>query len=68
MSETVKKALTAEMFEKRYSDLFKGTSEWQAIETSTGETYSWDDKSTYIQNPPFFEGMGKEPGDFSDIQ
>ncbi|MBD65394.1 MAG: aconitate hydratase AcnA [Halobacteriovoraceae bacterium] len=68
IAETVAKALSADMFQKRYSDVFKGTPEWQAIETSTGETYSWDESSTYIQNPPFFEGMTKNPEGVEDIK
>lgn len=66
--ELVQQALSAKMFETRYANVFDGTSEWQGIQTSTGETYSWDEKSTYIQNPPFFEGMTKNPEAVSDIK
>ena len=69
IEETVRECLTSEMFSSRYADVFKGTPEWQAIDTAAAsETYSWSDASTYIQNPPFFDGMGSEPGSFEDIK
>lgn len=53
----VERSVTPEMFSSRYADVFKGPEEWQKISTVEGETYKWDSSSTYIQNPPFFEGM-----------
>ena len=53
----VENALTPEMFKERYADVFKGPQEWQDVKTVTGKTYAWSDASTYIQNPPFFDGM-----------
>lgn len=64
----VEKALTPQMFKDRYSDVFKGTVEWQAVQNATGKTYDWSDASTYIQNPPFFEGMTMDVGNASDIE
>lgn len=62
VEDFIQSSLTREMFVDRYSDVFKGTKEWQAIGgTATGETYDWQDSSTYIQNPPFFEGMEMQP-------
>lgn len=55
------KILTSEMFTKRYSEVFKGPKEWQSIPTVAGFTFKWDDKSTYVKNPPYFVGMGKQP-------
>lgn len=49
------------MFRKEYADVFKGNEQWQAIKTSTGKTYEWDSKSTYIQHPPFFDHMKIKP-------
>ncbi|MAX68046.1 MAG: aconitate hydratase AcnA [Halobacteriovoraceae bacterium] len=63
----VQKSLTPEMFKKRYSNVFEGTKEWQEIQTSTGETYNWNDDSTYIQNPPYFEGMQVNTDQINDI-
>ena len=53
----VEKALTPEMFKSRYANVFDGTEEWQRIASAKGKTYEWSTASTYIQNPPFFEGM-----------
>ncbi|HCR86177.1 MAG TPA: hypothetical protein DIV86_05810 [Alphaproteobacteria bacterium] len=61
VEEVVNKFVTAEMFASKYADVFKGTKEWQEIPVSGGETYSWE-KSTYINNPPYFEGMQKTAG------
>lgn len=57
VERTVAGALGREQFLSQYADVFTGSEEWQGIETSTGEMYEWDPASTYVQNPPFFEGM-----------
>ncbi len=51
-------ALTPDMFRRRYSNVFLGTEAWQAIAADTSQTYAWNPASTYVQNPPYFEGMG----------
>ena len=56
IAEAVRTAVTPEMFAQRYADVFKGDQMWQNIETSGGLTYDWPE-STYVANPPFFEGM-----------
>ena len=66
--KVVDQVISAEMFRERYADVFKGTSEWQAIKTSTGLTFDWDDSSTYVQNPPYFQGMGMEPGTIENVE
>ena len=58
--EVVDDVISADMFRSRYADVFNGTAEWQAIQTSGGMTYNWNDGSTYVQNPPYFEGMTRE--------
>ena len=68
VSETVAKVVTAELFAKRYADVFKGTPAWQNVQSTTGETFSWNPGSTYIQNPPFFTGLAPEPDDVTDIK
>ena len=69
VEDTVRDCLTSAMFTDRYSDVFKGTKEWQAIGgAESGETYDWQDASTYVQNPPFFEDMAGEPAPTSDIE
>jgi len=65
----VDKVVSADMFRARYADVFKGTKEWQAIHTSGGLTYDWNDGSTYVQNPPYFDGMTREvPDTASNIE
>jgi aconitate hydratase len=63
----IEKNITAKMFKSRYADVFKGDANWQGVSTSAGETYGWDDKSTYVQNPPYFAGMTKTPKPVTDI-
>ena len=64
----VQSSLTSDMFTKRYGNVFAGTQEWQAIGgAAASETYSWSDVSTYVQNPPFFDGMGEAAGKAEDI-
>ena len=59
--------ITNEMFEQKYGNVFEGDENWRGIKTSTGLTYGWDTGSTYVQNPPYFEGMSKEPKPIEDI-
>ncbi|MBE0435201.1 MAG: aconitate hydratase AcnA [Methylomicrobium sp.] len=54
----VRKFVTPEMFRERYADVFTGTQAWQAIEVAGSERYQWNERSTYIRKPPFFEGLG----------
>ena len=49
------------MFPRRYADVFKGDSQWRKITVKGGRTYAWDAKSTYVQNPPYFVGMSRNP-------
>ena len=53
-------AITPDMFRSRYGNVFKGTEAWQAIDTVDSQTYAWADDSTYVQNPPYFDGMSAE--------
>jgi aconitate hydratase len=57
----INKNVKSSMFKKRYADVFKGDKNWRAVSTSKGETYAWEGKSTYVQNPPYFVGMTSEP-------
>ena len=63
----VERTVTREAFQSKYADVFKGDEKWQAVETVDSETYNWPPTSTYIQNPPYFQNMAKEPGVISDI-
>ncbi|EIM71807.1 aconitate hydratase [Nitratireductor aquibiodomus RA22] len=68
IQEFIQKNVTRDLFEKKYAEVFKGDENWQAVQVPEGETYAWDDKSTYVQNPPYFVGMKKTTGDVSDIK
>jgi aconitate hydratase len=59
--------VTRELFKSRYADVFKGDANWQKVKTSTGLTYGWNAGSTYVQNPPYFEGITKTPKPITDI-
>src|SRR5207247_6014533 len=63
----IRKTLSKQMFAKKYADVFKGDSNWRAISVKGGLTYSWDKRSTYVQNPPYFVGMGRQPAPLTDI-
>ena len=66
--DVVDSVISADMYRSRYADVFKGTKEWQAISTSGGLTYEWDEGSTYVRNPPYFAGMTREvPDTIADI-
>ena len=67
IGETVRKVVTAEMFATRYSDVFKGDEQWQKIKVEGGATYGWPMASTYVQNPPYFEGMTMTPEPVTDV-
>ncbi len=68
IAELVERVVTREAFQSKYADVFKGDEKWQAVEVSGGETYDWPPQSTYIQNPPYFQGMAPEAGTISDIE
>jgi len=65
--ETIRKALTPEMFRKRYGNVFEGPEEWRKVKVKTGMTFEWEGSSTYIAEPPYFHDMGREPKPLSDI-
>ncbi len=67
IAEIMAVAVTPKMFSERYSDVFKGDELWQAIKTSGGQTYDWPLGSTYIQNPPYFDGMSTDVEAPSDV-
>lgn len=67
IQDAVNASLSREMFIERYANVFDGTPEWQAVPVSEGKTYKWNDKSTYIQHPPYFQGMSHEVAATADI-
>ncbi|WP_458096092.1 aconitate hydratase AcnA [Roseomonas sp. WA12] len=69
INEVVHRVLTREMFQSRYADVFKGDEHWQGIQVETGtDTYRWNSGSTYVQNPPYFEGMTADPAPVASVQ
>ena len=64
----IEKNVTRELFARKYADVFKGDENWQKVQAPSGQTYAWDDSSTYVQNPPYFAGMGRKAGHTSDIK
>ncbi|WP_302139603.1 aconitate hydratase AcnA [Halomonas alkalicola] len=67
IAEAVAKVNTA-MFSKEYAEVFDGDETWQALEVPRSKVYEWSEDSTYIQHPPFFEGMGREPDAIEDVE
>ncbi len=67
IAELVEATVTREAFQTKYADVFKGDEKWQGVDVPQQETYDWPPTSTYIQNPPYFQGMGPEPGTISNI-
>ncbi|HLI38499.1 MAG TPA: aconitate hydratase AcnA [Streptosporangiaceae bacterium] len=64
----VRDAIAAEMFARDYADVFEGDERWRSLAVPAGDTYEWDDASTYVRRPPYFDGMGAEPEPVSDIR
>ena len=63
----IAQSVRPEMFSEQYADVFSGSAEWQAIEAPGGLTYAWQDGSTYIKHPPYFDGMEAEPEALADV-
>jgi aconitate hydratase len=68
IQEFIQKYVTREIFAAKYADVFKGDENWQAVTIPEGQTYAWEDTSTYVQNPPYFVGMSKTAGSIDDIK
>jgi aconitate hydratase len=68
VAEVVGSCITREQFASSYDEVLKGSAAWQAIAGGSGDTFSWNGDSTYVKHPPYFQGMGAEPGSVSDIQ
>ena len=68
IEETLKSSLNAEMFIKRYSNISQGPKQWQEIKTEKSSIYNWDENSTYVKKPPFFENLSDEPEGFKPIK
>ena len=67
IEDILKKSLNADMFLKRYSNISEGPVQWQKIKTEPTSIYNWEETSTYVKKPPFFENLPDEPEDIKDI-
>ncbi len=68
IEDTLKDSLNAEMFIQRYSNVSEGPTQWQKIKTDKSSIYNWDEGSTYVKKPPFFESLPDEPEGFKEIK
>ncbi|MDE0808833.1 MAG: aconitate hydratase AcnA [Alphaproteobacteria bacterium] len=67
IEEVMRRSLSREMYRSRYANVFEGSEEWRAVQATPTMTYGWNSGSTYVQNPPYFEGMQPEPSEIEDI-
>lgn len=63
----VEQAIDADMFTRRYADVFAGDQHWQSLATPDGQTFDWDPQSTYVRKPPYFDGMSAQPSPVTDV-
>src|SRR6516165_7125355 len=67
IADVVRSAVAAEMFARDYADVFEGDDRWRALPVPEGDTFDWDDASTYVRHPPYFESMTAKPEPVTDI-
>jgi aconitate hydratase len=67
IQEVIDSSIASEMFTRDYADVFAGDERWKTLPTPTGQTFAWDDASTYVRKAPYFDGMGQEPQPVTDI-
>jgi aconitate hydratase len=68
IAETIEEAVQSDMFRKSYSEVFDGDEHWNSLDVPTGEEFAWDERSTYVRKPPFFEDMPREPEPITNIE
>ncbi len=68
VNDLVATCVTRQQFVEQYADVFKGPGDWQSIESATGNLYDWNEKSTYVQEPPFFEGLSADAKSIESIK
>jgi len=67
VEDVVKRHITGDLFQKSYMNVFRGDERWRGLKVPLGETFTWDDKSTYVKNPPYFDKMPETPSAVGDI-
>jgi aconitate hydratase len=68
VAATIEDAVQSDMFRKSYAEVFEGDERWASLELPTGELFAWDEESTYVRRPPFFDGLDREPAQIGDIE
>ncbi|HYM44345.1 MAG TPA: aconitate hydratase AcnA [Steroidobacteraceae bacterium] len=68
VQEVLKRSIDSQMFRTSYASVFQGDENWAGIQVPAGKRYSWDEKSTYVKNPPYFEGMTMTPAALADVR
>jgi aconitate hydratase len=68
VQQAIDKSIDRAMFEKVYGAVFEGDAEWKKLSVPAGDLYAWDEGSTYVKHPPYFEGMTREPGAIADLK
>ncbi|WP_344044672.1 aconitate hydratase [Nocardioides panacihumi] len=68
VEDVIRQAIASDMFTKGYADVFAGDERWQNLPTPTGDTFTWDENSTYVRKAPYFDGMDKSPSPVTDIE
>jgi len=67
VNEVVQRCVQQEMFKREYAKIFEGDEHWKTMSAPTGPIFQWDERSTYVHEPPYFEGFGPEPGALADV-
>jgi aconitate hydratase len=68
IEDVIAQAINSDMFGSNYEDVFAGDEQWRSLPTPEGDTFAWDEDSTYVRRPPYFDGMPEEPEDVTDIE
>jgi aconitate hydratase len=68
IAAAIEDAVQSDMFRKSYAEVFEGDERWASLEVPTGELFAWDEESTYVRRPPFFDGLDREPAPLTDIE
>jgi aconitate hydratase len=68
IAQTIEEAVQSDMFRKSYAEVFDGDERWNSLEVPSGDSFAWADDSTYVRQPPFFQGLPKEPVPITDVE
>ena len=68
IGDLIAKTVSSELFERNYQDVFEGDARWKGLPIPDGQAYAWDEASTYVKQPPYFDGLGPDAGEMADIE